>query len=204
MPKTKGAHVRNAVKVLRSNRAQALALLPARLHRYLEEQILPSTWYPLEDHLELLRAIAKSMPGVADPWLIMGRGTAQMDMAGVYRHMVRADSPELTLQSLGAIWRSAHDTGEVVVTLDGARCALVTLRGFVAPAMELCGITTGYVATVLGATNAVGIEVKHTSCCVKGAKECVWRATWVGLSNAEVASATTTAATAAIGKRAER
>src|SRR5262245_28111551 len=113
MPKTKGAHVLNAVKTLRKNRERALAVLPPHLHKYLEQRILPSSWYPLEDQLELLRAIASFMAATPDPWITIGRATAQMDLTGIYRNHVRADDPEQTLAAGAAIWRSTHDTGEV-------------------------------------------------------------------------------------------
>src|SRR4051794_7607143 len=109
MPKDKGAHVLSAVKVLRSSRDRALEVLAPRVHHYLQERILASVWYPFEDHIELLRGIGVILGG--DPWPLMGRGLARMDLNGQYKHYLRRDDPAQTLQLMPAMWKSVHDSG---------------------------------------------------------------------------------------------
>jgi hypothetical protein len=179
MDRTKGTHVLNAVKVLRGSRERALAALPPELHKYLEQRILPSSWYSTEDHLALLRVIASMMPVAPDPWVVMGRGTARMDLGGIYRNYLRAGDPERTLAWMGALWRSAHDSGEVNVTIERPGVAVVTMTRFEVKSRGICGIVTGYLMETIELTGARGARVRHTSCrCVENAPECVWRVSW--------------------------
>jgi hypothetical protein len=176
MAKVKGAHVINAVKVLRAQRERALAILPPALHRYLEERILPSTWYPFEEHIELLRTVAALIGGA--PWEIMGRGTARMDLSGIYKHHLRNGDAARTLHAMAAMWKSAHDTGELTITVDGERHATARLRGFAPRSVEICGICTGYLMeTVFMALNRQP-RVVHTECRARGGRECVWSVDW--------------------------
>jgi hypothetical protein len=183
MASTKGTHVLNAVKVLRQSRERALTALRPALHKYLDQRILPSSWYPLDEQLELLRVIAGLMPPAPDPWLIIGRGTARMDLTGVYRSYLRAGHPERMLSSLSALWRSAHDSGEAIVCFDVAGGALITVRHFDLRSREYCRVTTGYLMELVALSGARDERVVHTRCrCVDNGPECVWKATWAPLS----------------------
>ncbi len=179
MAKTKGAHVLNAVKALKSSREQALRVLPPALHHYLTDRILPSSWYPMEEHLGLLRAIATMMPPGQDPWPLMGQGTARMDLSGIYKAFVRKGEVLQTMHSMAAVWRSVHDTGEVSTSSDGPGRFTLTMRGYAMRAPEICGIATGYLGEVVAiASDGKRAKVEHASCRCRGADECVWLVTW--------------------------
>jgi hypothetical protein len=177
MARVKGAHVINAVKILRGSRERALAVLPPTLHRYLEERILPSTWYPFEEHIELLRAVATLLGGGA-PWELMGRGTARMDLSGIYKSHLRPGDAARTLHAMAAMWRSAHDTGELTITVDGPTRATARLRGFQPRSVEICGICTGYLLESVSMALKREPRVAHAHCRVRGAAECVWDIDW--------------------------
>jgi hypothetical protein len=179
MAKVKGAHVINAVKVLRGHRERALAILPPPLHRYLDERILPSSWYPFEEHIELLRAIAAVLGGGA-PWVLMGRGTARMDLSGIYKGYLKSGDVPRTLQAMSAMWKSAHDTGDLSVTVVDQSHATARLRGFAPRSLEICGIATGYlIESVYMAINR-DPKVTHPECRVRGSAECAWSVDWTG------------------------
>ncbi len=178
MPKTKGSHVINAVKVLRSQRERALALLPPRLHHYLEERILASSWYPMEEHFELVRAIAGMMPASPDPWVIMGRGTARMDFSGIYRNHIREGDPARSLVAMAAMWRSANDSGEISTTVDAPRQATVRLRGYDFNKAERCRMVEGYLIEVVTLSSGRDARATHPECRVRSAADCIWRVTW--------------------------
>src|SRR4051812_2880421 len=101
----------SAVKALRSAGAMAREVLPPRFHRYLEERILVSSWYPETDLMGLLAALGKMMPAGSDPFVFMGRTTAREHLAGIYRGHLRPGDVERTLRSGNALWRNYHDTG---------------------------------------------------------------------------------------------
>jgi uncharacterized protein (TIGR02265 family) len=178
-PHTKGSHVLNAVKMLRSNRERALELLPPALHKYLEQRILPSSWYPLEEHLVLLRVLAQLWPATAgDPWALMGRGTAQSDLNGLYKMYLKPDDPARTLVAMGTLWHSAHDTGEARAVIEAPGRATLYMREFGIRSRDYCRITTGYVAEVIRLAGGRDAGVEHTRCRGDGETECVWRVTW--------------------------
>jgi uncharacterized protein (TIGR02265 family) len=180
-PKTKGTHVINAVKVLRQDRERALKALPPHLHKYLHERLLPSTWYPLEEHLVLLRTIATLfMPPGVDPWVTMGRGTARMDLtgSGIYKGHLRVGDPGRTLQAMTAIWRSVHDSGEVSASNEGPGQYSLTIRGYSVKAPEICAICEGYLAEAASIAGGADVQARHVTCICKNGSECVWRVTW--------------------------
>ena len=83
MARAKGASLLGAVKWLRHDREAALRALPARLHPYLDARIQVASWYPEEDLLELIRALARILPANgADVYEQMGRFSARDQLAG--------------------------------------------------------------------------------------------------------------------------
>ena len=179
VPSVKGANVLAAVKMLRANRDRAVALLPPRYHRYLDERILVSSWYPESDQLELLRAVSFLLPGTPDPWMMLGRIAARGDLSDLYRHMVRPGDLKDALRTFSSLWRTFHDSGELKLSLEEPGCAIASLRGYAAPAREMCRVIGGYVTEV--ATVAAGRDIRTTKlrCVLDGAAECAWRMTWM-------------------------
>src|SRR5215475_14219948 len=112
MARVKGANVLAAVKMLRANRERAVALLPPKYHRYLDERIFVSSWYPEADQLELLRAVSFMLPGTPDPWVTIGRIAARDDLKDLYRTLVRPGDLRDTLRMSSSLWHTFHDTGQ--------------------------------------------------------------------------------------------
>jgi uncharacterized protein (TIGR02265 family) len=178
-PHTKGTHVLSAVKVLRANRERALALLPSELHKYLEERILASAWYPLEEHVGLLRAIAQLWPaGGESAWMLMGRATAQSDLTGLYRLHLKDGDPARSLASMTALWRTAHDTGNPTIERVSPTEVTLTLADFGLRSRDFCSVTSGYVLGVIALAGGEGGDVTHPQCRAGSDESCVWRATW--------------------------
>src|SRR4029453_12144455 len=71
MGRAKGIALLDAVKFLRARRDDAGDVLAPELHKYLDEQIGTSSWYPEEDLVALIRAVAKLLPGPIDRALMM-------------------------------------------------------------------------------------------------------------------------------------
>jgi hypothetical protein len=177
MPNVKGSNVLSAVKMLRAHKERAVALLPPQFHHYLTERILPSSWYPETDQIEILRAVAFMLPGTPDPWMVMGRMAAQNDLSDIYRHVVRTDLKD-TLRGATSLWKTFHDTGELKITLEAPNQALSVLSGYVAPAREMCRCVGGYVTEVTSRGGARDIKTVKLGCTFDGAPHCSWRMTW--------------------------
>ena len=177
--KVKGTNMLSAVKALRMVREQARATLAPRLHHYLEERILVSSWYPELDLMGLLSALGKLLPaGGGDPFVFMGRTTAREHLAGIYRGHVRTGDVERTLRSGATLWRNYHDTGTLTVELDTPRQALIRLRDFAATSREFCRILTGYFSELVDQAGGKDVTVTKLECAVDLAPDCQWRVTW--------------------------
>jgi hypothetical protein len=177
-PKIKGIEVLNLVKALRLDKERAFAVLPKRLHHYLEERILVSTWYPEEDQLGLIQAMGALMPAGAEPWVMMGRSTGHSNLTGLYKHLLQPDNPERTLAFVSVFWRNAHDTGEMTAAQEAPGRAVVRLRGYALPSREMCGIIRGYLSEIVAMSGGKSVTAKHVQCVKDRAVDCAWQLTW--------------------------
>lgn len=179
--RTKGTHFLHVVKILRANRERIVELLAPNLRHYLEDRILPSSWYSSDDHLELLRVAARIMPKGQDPWITMGRGSARMDLEGAYKQHFRFQDPEMTLRVLPAVWKSTHDSGKFVNQFHGPCEASFKLLEYPVVTDEICRITTGYILEALRLSGAKDPKVEHVTCVATKASCCTWIAQWKGM-----------------------
>ncbi len=174
MAKTKGTTLIGAVRFLRSQKDRARKLLPPELHRYLEEQIRESSWYPEADLMALLEAIVPMLPGHRDEVLAaMGAQTAREHVEGIYSHL-RFDASEGMSRRAVALWASQHDTGRFDVAFVAPGETRMTVRDFGHPSELLCGILGGYFAEMLRLTGAADVSVTKEGCVVRGDSECAW------------------------------
>ena len=177
MANVKGTNVIQVVRTLRKNRAIALANLSPKLHRYLDERILPSSWYPERDQLALLVALAAIAPA-PDAWHFFGRVSAQTDLTGVYRALLKANQPLATLQNTAVLWRNFHDTGEMTAKPDGDTTALIALKDYAIVSADLCRLMTGYAFEAAKMSGGADVKVDEIECRVRGQHQCVWCVTW--------------------------
>jgi hypothetical protein len=176
--RVKGSNVLGTVKGLRLNRDRARQLLPLRLHHYLEDRILVSSWYPEADQIELLRVMSAFLPPEPNPLVVMGCVAAAMDLTTIYRGHLRPGDPQRTLAACSALWRSYHDTGEMSSSDEGHNGSLVRLRGYRAACREMCLVIQGYLLESAAQAGAHEPRIDKLSCCVHGAPFCSWRLAW--------------------------
>lgn len=185
MARAKGTIVAEVVKFLRRNREAACARLPEALHHYLSERLLPSSWYPEEDLLRLLHVMVEFMPGSGSSvWRRIGHQTVELHASGSYENILGgregADMADRSsaLRRIQVLWRSQHDTGQVVVTeQDAARCR-VDLRDYALPSAEMCAIVTGYIERAIELMGVGDATVEKRECCTSGAACCSWEVRW--------------------------
>ncbi|OGP84168.1 MAG: hypothetical protein A2Y95_11310 [Deltaproteobacteria bacterium RBG_13_65_10] len=167
------------MRVLRANRAAALALLPPRLHHYLQGRIMVSVWYPEEDYLDLLRALSRILPKRnGSIYEFMGRQGARMDLKGVYRHMVFPGDPAATLKRCALYWHNYHDTGRCLVTIEGPGQARVDITSYEMTSPEMCEVQLGWYLEALRIAGAPKATIQHTRCVMKKEPWCRYEVRW--------------------------
>jgi hypothetical protein len=178
LAKAKGTVVVDLVKALRKNKAKALKLLPAPLHRYLEERIVIASWYPLEDYVALLRAAGQVLPHDTggNVYHTMGRTAARAHMSGTYSRFKDKANRQATFTLLS----SMYDTGEMKVTERALGRATLDYSGFALPTREVCDTFTGYNLERMVLLGFDHPTVRHVSCRANGESTCSWLLEWKG------------------------
>lgn len=178
MGKVKGTILVPLVKLLRTHKVAAAKLLTPPLQKYLEERVLPSSWYPAKDHVELAHVLVVIVPLGKEPYQAMGRGAARHDLGGIYKARLHPGDPMGTLESGLGLWRTYCDSGEMELTRRGTSGATVVLRDYVDISREMCGIAGGYVLELATMGGAKNVALRKLSCKLDGAPQCQWELGW--------------------------
>jgi hypothetical protein len=180
MAKVKGSALVEVVKFLRSQGEAGRRGTPEAQRHYLEERVLPASWYPEEDLLALLRAMVQFLPGDRESALAnAGRFSARTHSEGVYAHLLAPTDDPLSLPRRGfALWASQHDSGKMRVELDGAAGARIELSDFALPSREMCLVLGGYCEEMMRLAGLAVTEVREVSCRLDGAPRCAYVARW--------------------------
>jgi len=171
--KTKGTVVLKAVKVLRSRKAEAHTHLPESLHHYLEDRILVASWYPEEDFYELLCACAALFPGGDSAFEMLGPATAQDHAEGMYANIFKRDA----VSRAHIMWKTQHDSGELVVTQETPTSATYELRDWGYASPKYCRVVGGYF-TELHRISGVAARYTHPTCRSVRGDRCVFVVSW--------------------------
>jgi hypothetical protein len=176
--KVKGTNLVGAVKLLRRNREKARELLPAVLHRYLEERVLPTSLYPEEDLVGLIRAMAEILRGVGgDVFELMGRAAVREHMEGVYEHLLKGDRFTFA-RRVSTLWQTQHDTGRLALVEQASGRARYELSDFGHPSREMCAVIRGYILEALSHSGFTDVVVEKTACVLDGRDRCSWECRW--------------------------
>lgn len=176
MAKSKGTNLIDMVKFLRSQKQQALDAVPPELQGYLEKRIVVSDWYPEQDMYGLMIALAKLLPGSGtELYRQIGVLTLRNHLTGSYRHLLDGICLETLPVRARALWKSLHDTGEMIVAVEGAGAGSVVLRGYHSPGPEMCLVIESYVAEELRLAGLDAVRIDPERCVHRGADECYWR-----------------------------
>ena len=175
MGRVKGITVLDAVKFLRARRDDAVEVLPKELHVYLDAPVTPSMWYPEADLVELIRGVAKLLPGPVDRALMMMGERSARQQTMVYGDLIRGvQSSSRTF----ALWSTQHDTGEMRSMLEAPNRVRLELVGFEDTSRELCLLLGGYLVGTLAVNGITDASVQKLTCRLWGDTLCTWRGTW--------------------------
>lgn len=182
MGKVKGTIVMNSVKYIKSHGEKGRSLVPQHLAHYLEGRILPTSWHPEQDHLELMEVTAELFsPGRGDSlevWEEISRATSPVYYEGPYRSLVRHGDPTRTLASYGALWKLRHDTGEIEVVPQDERSTRIRLSGYVLSSPKMCASIQGSLIGLLEHAGARDVVASHDRCTARGDELCEWELRW--------------------------
>lgn len=187
VPQIKGISMLNCVRALRTmGKEKARTLLSPSLHKYLEdERILAVAWYPESEMLELNRALAQlirpTLRGATleQTYVHMGYLVGNIDLSGIYASLGRRGLNEEAIKRMAASWKHYHDTGTLDASLRDDHHARFELRDYGLPNREVCLIERGWLTAYFErTTGSTQVTVVETQCRLRGAKTCVWDATW--------------------------
>ena len=178
MAKVKGTNLIGAVKLLRKNRAHAEKTLAPALHHYLHERIMLTDWYPEQDLVALLRAMAPLLKDAKeDPYELFGRAAVREHMSGVYERLLKGDRSSLA-RRVSVMWKAQHDTGSLEFVGSTPGRGRYELKDYGHPSREMCGTLNGYLSESLRASGFASVSIEKTRCTLDGADRCVWEARW--------------------------
>jgi hypothetical protein len=171
----KGTGMIGLVRALRSQREQALSLLPAELHDYLDKRIAITAWYP-ESHYFAIASVYMQLHR-DESWETAGAYAAQQALTTVYKNIVVDGDLAETAARMRVNWRNYHDTGELTTECE-AGCVRVKVRDYGIVKQELCRLNMGYFATLLGMSGVAITSRSKPKCKARGDAQCVWEFGW--------------------------
>lgn len=171
----KGTGMVGLVRALRAQREQALTLLPADLHAYLDKRIAITAWYPEADYFAIASVYMQLNRN--ETWESAGAYAAQQALTTVYKNIVVDGDLAETAARMRVNWRNYHDTGELTTESEDA-CVRVKVCDYAVVKAELCRLNQGYFATLLGMSGVSITRRSKPRCTARGDSHCVWEFAW--------------------------
>lgn len=178
-PKIKGIAMKGAIDALLEDEEAARAAMGDHLLHYLEQPILVSSWYPEEDHFELLEAIAEvyAQPG-KDVWFWMGRSTAARDLRNLYKAMVQEGQPITTLKRFPKLWRLYRTAGHVKVQTIGTSKGLIRIYDYPFVNARFDKMLAGFLSEAITISGGKKVVVNPTSTGRRVGAPAIWVVSW--------------------------
>lgn len=171
--RAKGTAVVQCVKALRAMPQRARQVLPARLHHYIDERILVSSWYPEADYLALITALTQILPAPrgVDVWEHLGVVSAQHDLTTVYRGLLRGGDLMATVRAARDLFRIYHEPVTIDIEVEGDRILLDVLE-YTSMSAGHCRFITAYMKTHAKMTLDRPVQLTETLCRSRGDDRC--------------------------------
>jgi hypothetical protein len=171
-------------------------LVAEHLHKYFDDHLLVSAWYPERDYFALLQALVKTIDPKTvggDVWRFFAKFSVQRDLAGaavgknptegargVYRNFASTTGtdPEQLFRRATKLWGQYHDSGTMQIV--GGRTktngVIMQLVGFHIPVEGFVRLQ-GYYLEEFGRLVGVDVESKVTHSTARGDAHCEWEHT---------------------------
>ncbi len=161
--------------------ARLIEALSPETRAMVGDEILVSSWYPLQATIESLVTIDRLFgKGDLDLCRKMGRYTARLALeGGVQQSFVREHDPTFVIKMGPIIWQQYYDSGEIQVEQTGEESAISRLVGFEEPHRALCLSMLGWLEEAIAIWGGTEIQVVETSCRTHGGSCCEFVTSWV-------------------------
>ncbi|HMJ15682.1 MAG TPA: hypothetical protein VK524_29900 [Polyangiaceae bacterium] len=123
---------------------------------FLMQMFMPLSWYDLLPMVEISRA-ASTLMGMGHPdWVRMqALASAERDMTGTYKALLKSSSPEAVCKRFPSIYAQLYDFGECRVISSDSRSVESCVYGMPEPAAEWwMKATEAYMSVILNAAGA--------------------------------------------------
>lgn len=142
--------------------------------------ILVSTWYPIDQAIEILVRIDETL-GKGDFALSrkMGAHTARTALAGgVQQSFAKEHDPGFVLKMVPLIWQQYYDTGRIEAEILTDESAVSRTLDFEAPHQIICKGIQGWIEAAVEIWGGKDVRVDETKCRTRGDNVCEFAIRW--------------------------
>jgi uncharacterized protein (TIGR02265 family) len=159
---------------------RVVSRVPANDQRVLRGTLLATSAYPLGVNLRFDDAIAEELsPGDPDRvFLEMGRASAEVNLTGSQRGLVRQGDPHYLLAFTESIYGYYYAVGRRTYQKTGPTSAVLTTIGAEEVTATDCLTVVGWHQRAIELCGGTSVEVTHPKCRVRGDNCCEYRIEW--------------------------
>lgn len=157
-----------------------LEALPPGSREVIRDGVLVSSWYPLDQAIEILVAIDEIF-GKGDFELTrkIGAFTARAALAGgVQQSFVKEHDPAFVLKMSPVLWQQYYDTGRIEIESQGEESAITRIHDFERPHPVICSGLLGWIEEAIEIWGGTQVRVSEEKCRCKGDPYCEILASW--------------------------
>jgi hypothetical protein len=147
-------------------------------------------WHPMSELVEFLGS-AEKLLGTGDGKLAeeIGAAGARMNMRGSFaRLLFYIAKPDFLMKRIAQLWSQFNDAGSMELLHIDDFSSSIEVKGVPEPSWLFCCTLTGWAREVVTAMGGQDARSRHIECRARGAKRCVWKQVWQGVSVKEAAA----------------
>jgi hypothetical protein len=156
-----------------------LARLDGEPKRVFESEIMPFAWFGF-DVLAAIDSALVSGPMKGDITLMKAFGyeVARYDLSTLYKVLLKLGTPSFIAKRVGVIYRTYIRGGNLIAPeVESTRARIVLADGSLPMYFCTHGVA-GWFTCALELSGGKRVMVHESECIHRGARHCVWKATW--------------------------
>ncbi len=141
--------------------------------------VLATAWFPFKTVIEIDRAIAEAVGGIADQtYRDLGRHSARINLLNVYQGFV-SDEPHRFFERSTLLHDRFQNFGRATYQKVNTRAGKIRMEGYTCWSPVYCQTARGYFEEALKLMHAPGpISVTESSCICNGQNACQFDLSW--------------------------